>query len=166
MLIYHPAYDAYHCLFRLIKIIQISNKIEISKLRILDFYLVYPAEVAKISLPRDQVEIKKIAAKLKNTYHGPVNTFQAFRDMQHLQYAAISTLAASNILDGEKLSSGIIERTNTPLPDFFNYPEQMATSEENMIHIFILKTLSEMPLNGTNGLKQRTGLMEYRYDNA
>lgn len=31
MLIYHPAYDAYHCLFRMIALIDHVNEIEVDK---------------------------------------------------------------------------------------------------------------------------------------
>ena len=41
ILTYHPVFDAYHCAFRLIRILSHDNvyKIERDKLRILDFYL-------------------------------------------------------------------------------------------------------------------------------
>ncbi|HGA8765958.1 TPA: ABC-three component system middle component 5, partial [Salmonella enterica subsp. enterica serovar Virchow] len=47
MLIYHPAYDAYHCLFRMIALIDHVNEIEVDKARILDFYLIFPALVSE-----------------------------------------------------------------------------------------------------------------------
>lgn len=48
MLIYHPAYDAYHCVFRMLLIAERVSGIEVEKARILDFYLVFPGMVKKI----------------------------------------------------------------------------------------------------------------------
>ncbi|MDI1308626.1 MAG: hypothetical protein PSV17_04230 [Methylotenera sp.] len=165
MLIYHPAYDAYHCIFRLLKIVQVTKSIEISKLRILDFYLVFPSEISKIRLT-EKTEIKKLANNFQNIYHGPVNAYQTFRDMQDLQLAAISTLIASKIIDSEKASLGIIHKTTEPLPEELTFKHDGIEDEDNKINDFILNYLSKINLNGTDGLKHRTGLMEYRYDNV
>jgi len=45
MLIYHPAFDAYHCVYRMTMLTQKVKELEYSKLRILDFYLCFPAEI-------------------------------------------------------------------------------------------------------------------------
>ncbi len=166
MLIYHPAFDAYHCVFRLLKLVQHLNDIEVSKLRILDFYLVFPSEVSKVRLS-DNNQIKKTATSLQNVFHGPVNATQTFRDMHDLQIAAINSLIASNIIDGAQAELGIIHRTSLQLPDLTIETTDLELSEqENIIFKFILNDLSNLPLNGTDGLKHRTGLMEFRYDNA
>lgn len=148
------------------KILYNLNSVEISKLRILDFYLVFPSEISKIRW-REQGEIKKTALQLKNIYHDPVNAFQTFRDMQHLQYAAISTLAAANFIDSVKVNDGIIQRTATSIPDDFLLKHHEKESDvEEIIFKFICNDLAAMSLNGVDGLKHRSGLMEYRYDNV
>lgn len=166
MLIYHPAFDAHHCVFRLLKLVAHLNDIEVSKLRILDFYVVFPGEVSKIRL-NDAHQIKKTASGLLNIFHGPVNAIQTFRDMHDLQMAAINTLIASNIIDGTKAELGIIHRTTSPLPDLSVKADYLESLEqENIIFNYILNGLADLPLNGADGLKHRTGLMEFRYDNA
>jgi hypothetical protein len=166
MLIYHPAFDAYHCVFRLLYATNILNELEVAKLRILDFYLAFPSEVMSIKLPRDQVYIRKSAQLLQNVYHGPVNAKQAFRDMEHIQNAVIRSLGASNLLDQSALNEGMVLRTNKGLPTEFISAFESFSIKENLVVKFILEKLVNLPLNGMDGLKDRTGLMEYRYDNV
>ena len=52
MLIYNPAYDIYHTMYRILLLSsRIVNSIEIDKLKILDFYYVYPTELLDIKKP-------------------------------------------------------------------------------------------------------------------
>lgn len=166
MLIYHPAYDAYHCIFRLLTLMEVVNDLEVAKARILDFFLTFPAEVRNIRLAPTLAGKKKQAKNLINIYRGPISTGQVFRDMEQIQMAAIQALAASNIIDSEKLAIGLIERTKTALPqDMLNLVVEK-NKMNNPVAQFVLKELSTFPLLGVDGLKHRTGLMEYRYDNA
>lgn len=59
MLVYHPAYDAYHCLFRMMAIMENTNRLEIDKLKILDFYILFPALLSEVKMPREFIKIKK-----------------------------------------------------------------------------------------------------------
>src|SRR4051812_13349160 len=103
MLIYHPAFDAYHCTFRMLALTVNCPPIEVDKARILDFYLAFPTAILEMRLPQDRGAIRSKARALRNPYRSPVNIRRAFSDMQHLQLAAIGALAASEFLDGEAL---------------------------------------------------------------
>lgn len=166
MLIYHPAYDAYHCIFRLLTLMEGIKSVEVAKIRILDFFLIFPAEVSKIRLSPAQIGTKKLARSLANVYHGPISTTQVFRDMEHIQIAAINALAASNIINVERLSQGFVERTSASIPDAINQIVIAKDISVNPLINFIITELSSIPLLGIDGLKHRTGLMEYRYDNV
>ena len=49
MLIYSQAYDLYHTMFRILQIMEKTKEVlEVDKLRILDFYLAFPAELLEI----------------------------------------------------------------------------------------------------------------------
>lgn len=164
MLIYHPAYDAYHCVFRSLLITESINSLEVERLRILDFFLSFPAEIRHIRLPREHSDAKKIAQKLTNEYRGPVNLKQAFRDMEQIQLAAYTTLAASGVFSATHLERDIVYRTDTTLTkDFQDILEKSKTSDRGALD-YIINGLASLPLLGENGLKHRTGLMEHRYD--
>ena len=49
---YHPAFDVYNCIFRMLRILICKEikKIETSRLRLFDFYLVFPGLIKKIRI--------------------------------------------------------------------------------------------------------------------
>lgn len=164
MLIYHPAYDAYHCVFRSVLITNYLSEIEIAKLRLLDFYLTFPAELSKASLPRELSHAKKIVAPYQNRYHGPVSGLQTFKDMEHIQISAFGTLAAAAIFEAESFSKGLVKRSTTIIfPEMQERIINFENENKDLLNL-IVKDLSSIPLLGDNGLKKRTNLMEYKYD--
>lgn len=166
MLIYHPAYDAYHCAFRLLILTEKLRRVDLARLRIIDFYFAFPAEIRKIRLPRTNTGIRKVAEELHNIYHGPLHPLQTFREMKHLQLAALRTLAAASIVDPQLLDKGVVNRLDTLLPEIMSSTMDNFNEAERELFDFITGELFDWPLNGVDGLKDRTGLLEFRYDNA
>lgn len=164
MLIYHPAFDAYHCVYRMTMLTQKVKELKYSKLRILDFYLCFPAEIAKIELPKDLQNIRAVAKVATNKFRGPVSSLRTFHDLEQIQNSAIRLLAASDVFDSKKLEDGIISRTSRALPKEFSKTTSDPLNQSSTLMDFVLTQLSALPLHGTGGLKQRSGLMEYRYD--
>lgn len=164
MLVYHPAYDAYHCIFRSLLITNRIQIIEVAKLRILDFFFCFPAEIQRIRLPRGHSEARQLAQASANQYHGPVSLHQAFCDMEHIQLAAFRTLAASQFIKSDEFESGLVRRTSTEIPEELSIKLAGASEENKTIVDFLVNKLGKLDLLGTNGLKHRTGLMEHRYD--
>lgn len=165
MLIYHPAYDAYHCVFRALALMNELKVVELPKLRILDFFLCFPGELKRVRLPVGHNEARKISKTEHNPYHGPVSYAQAFRDMEQIQMAAYSALAASRLVEPDEFESGLVRRTSLPIPDVL-HQQIMQDMEGSLPFRYLTEKLAEIPLLGENGLKHRTGLMEYRYDAA
>lgn len=169
MLIYHPAFDAYHAAFRILRITEALPLLESAKLRILDYYICFPAEVASIQLPQEHSAIRKVARAIKNDYHGPVNPIRTFREMEPLQTAAARMLAASGVLDSKALESGTVSRTKMKAPvnqGSADFGESKTAKDRAAVVDYVLHKLSELPLSGSGGIKQRTGLMESKYDVA
>lgn len=164
MLIYHPAYDAYHCVFRLLLVADSLRSVELSKLRILDFFLTFPAEVRSVTLPRELTEARRLAQQLVNEYHGPVNAKKTFQDMEQIHLSAIRALSASNLLDRESLDAGLAVRTDTVIPPEMQKRLDLSRQRGGKIFEYILSGLGKIPTQGVDGLKHRTGLLEFRYD--
>jgi hypothetical protein len=165
MLIYHPAFDAYHCVFRMLLMIESLPEAEIDMLRLCDFYLVFPSEIERIRLPSSLSHGRKIAKSLSNVYRNPINAAQVFREMTEIQLSALRSIAASGLIDIDCFERGIVRKLNTiKIPE--NVLSKISIHIENNTEItkFILDSLSKLPLRGLDGLKHRTGLLEYRYD--
>jgi hypothetical protein len=164
MLIYHPAFDAYHCVFRFIRLLERLNSCEVQRARILDFLVVFPSCLADIRLPREAAHIRTTAKQLANPYHDPVNSKQVFREMEHIQIAAMRCLAGAGVVDAGKFRSGTLERTKTPISgELIQHSEPLPIPNETLSN-FLFVDLTAMPLTGPDGLKHRTGLLEHRYD--
>jgi len=84
--------------------------------------------------------------------------------MQPLQMQAISLLAARDLLDKAALSKNEWRRGSTSLPKDLLVLARPATDEEKLRLEFLIMTLLKFPLVGADGLKHRTGLLEFRYD--
>lgn len=164
MLIYHPAYDAYHCVFRALMLTQSIGVVETARLRILDFFLTFPAEIRRIRLPSKLMSARKASTDLLNPYHGPVSMHQVFREMEHIQLAAFRSLAASGVFHAGDFEAGLVRRTEIKLPDELQIGlDESRRRNADAFELVALK-LIKIPLAGIDGLKHRSGLMEHRYD--
>jgi len=164
MLIYHPAYDAYHCSIRMIALLTWMNQIDIEKARILDFYLAFPGAATELRLPSHMTAARRVFQSMKNVYRDPVSAKRTFTDMRHVQLAALSCLAAAGIVDGQKLREGVALRTAMPLPIAISRAvEDFIAQEEELLDI-LGNGIANIPTAGPNGLKDRSQLLEYRYD--
>jgi hypothetical protein len=166
MLIYHPAYDAHHCVFRMLAVAEICKDVEVDKARLLDFYLLFPASVALIRLPADLRNGRKAAKNIENPYHDPLNPFATFRDMRLIQEVALKCIAASGLIDVNKLGSGFVVRTDKDIPEMLQNSIKGFLDARQPLADFILQDLSKIPLRGHDGLKHRSEMMEYKYDVA
>lgn len=164
MLIYHPGYDAYHCIFRLLAVIDNVKDLEIDKARILEFFLLYPSAIAEVRIPQGMASIRKDATRLSNQYHDPINIKSTFKDMRFIQDAALKCIAAASLIDLDRFKLGYVTRTKLPIPDSLNLHINSFLASNETISRFVLKDLAKMPLLGSNGLKHRTELLEHRYD--
>lgn len=163
MLIYHPAYDAYHCVFRMLVLIKAIPNMELEKARILDFYLLFPSAIESIRLPHSLSHGRKIGSNLANKYRDPINVAATFRELRHIQEAALKCIAASGIISVSCYEKGVVARESFIVPDTLSRHLDGFVAKEQSAN-FILQELSAVPLKGADGLKHRTGLLEHRYD--
>ncbi|WP_087687706.1 ABC-three component system middle component 5 [Pandoraea sp. PE-S2R-1] len=166
MLIYHPAYDAYHCVFRMLAVAENVPELEVEKARLLDFYLLFPSAVSAVRLPPVLREARKAAKSFANEYHDPLSPATTFRELRHIQESALKCIAASGLIEVSRLEAGFVRRTEIPLPDELQLRVEEFLEQRQPLAQTILYGLSAIPLRGHDGLKHRTALMEYRYDVA
>lgn len=165
MLIYNPAYDIYHCIFRIYNILQkieFESSIEFERVRIIDFHLVFPSALASIEFPPGFNKIKRSISKIDFSYREISNKYITFQTMHILQEQAIDFLKTQGYIEVNNLNQ--ISKTSLFSNLKINTPAQFFTelekNDENRIMNFFYNT----HLNGSNSLKKRTKLLEYRYD--
>ena len=166
MLIYHPAFDIYNCVFRMLQLMTYmkQEEIELDRLRIWDFYLTFPNEARNISYPSTLSELKKIfKTKEANPYEDLIDPRRIIERMKSFQLSALKCIASYGLIDSKLLSKNIVRRTDKTIPteltERFN---DLTLEKENIIKLIV--GFWELPLYGKLGLKDRTGLIEFRYD--
>lgn len=164
MLVYHPAYDAYHCLFRMMAIMERVGEVEIDKLKMLDFYILFPSLLSRVRMPRQFSKIKKNAERAHNEYHDPLNPGMTFKEMRHIQDAAIKCMLAAGYISQEDFTNGYVVRTDKKLPEKLSFDMRDFLDKKEPFSTFIIQKLANFHLTGPDGLKSRTQLMEHRYD--
>ena len=164
MLVYHPAFDAYHCVFRLLAVLEGHRPLEVDRLRILDFVLCFPAVVADFKLPQKAVGIKKAAKLADSAYRTPLNSKATFGMLSATQDGALACLAAAGFITTSNLRDGLAERTALSLPEQLVLQCAKFRQRKQVFFEQLLPALLDIPLFGHDGLKARSGLLEHRYD--
>ncbi len=166
MLIYHQRNDVFHCMFRILSIIHLldGKKIEVDRLKIIDFFFVFPHLISEVKLPRAKgsVGLKKEAKTFTVPYENLPSNKILFSEMGDFQLQALDILRSKEII--EFLGGGWL----TVGSSFYNETIKTLVADNKLTSRFfyneLVKVLFGCTLHGNNGLKSKTGLMEYRYD--
>lgn len=164
---YHPAFDAFHAIFRFlrVKFRQNLSHVEVDKLRILDYYLLFPWRASAIRLAQKDLEVRRIAKRLEQHQdYATLPIGEALLErMRASQIAALQTMAQDGVVDPENLRNGVVKFKTFSLPS--ELKERIDNrNEEEADKMTIIDVLSTYPLLGADGLKGRTSLLEHRYD--
>lgn len=165
MLIYNQTFDIYHCAFRILFSLSVLPEKEypLGFIRLIDFYVLFPHMVSKVRLPAKYKSLKNKLKGKQNSYNDIPSPKRLFNDLYNIQIQCVNFLSSLSLIDREKVIEKKILKSNTDFPsDVADLIKHEISTNENLIQI--INSLSEIPYNGTNGLKSRTGLMEYRYD--
>jgi hypothetical protein len=167
MLMYHPAQDINHCIYRLLLVLETSEHNEISTdvYRLIDFYTVFPYLLKLIKpLPASVSKHRSKFADIQEPFESLKNTKRILHELETLQSVAIQNLLAKNLLDKESFELKHLKRTEIPLPEqFLEQIHSARLGSEGWFKVLI-NEFPKTKFNGSNGLKAKTGLMEYRYD--
>lgn len=167
MLVYHPIHDVNHCLYRMLLVLETSThrSFEWDTFKLMNFYLVFPHLLKEITpLPAAVSSYRKVIKEIPDSYVEVANPKRTLFDLSGLQHMAANHLAAKNIINLD------FQRTNNLTPKEYSLSEQLARSiETDPIRKkpwfkLIIDELPLLDLRGKNGLKKRSGLMEFQYD--
>ena len=165
MLIYNPAYDVYHTMFRVLQLLdKMGEQVEIEKIRILDFYLVFPSELLEIKSFRGFRKYAKYLNEEVNKYERVINAKRLFYKMESIQLEAIKGLISYGLLDSEAFKNGRLQRTSLEVSDELNSQIKDANSRNMNLISLLTGPLASIDLYGRLGLKERTNLLEFKYD--
>lgn len=166
-LAFEPAYDPFHAAFRILRqsAYRQCQPSPIPRVKLLDVYLAEPIKCLDIRLANPLKASARRAAKCQHaTYgHRPPAT-GLFNRMSLMQDAAIQTLVMQGILDGDAYGMGQVRLVEGVLPAKLAAKIDALNADQADLMTFLFKDLDAIPFEGLNGLKDRTGLGEFRYD--
>lgn len=168
MLTYHKALDTNHAIFRVLTLLTFAKEIdlEIERLRILDFYYTFPHLIAQISFPAGFLQRKTEFKFPDNPYRYKGNAKFLLAQLRIFQETAINLLAAKELIDPDKVNQGKVGRGSAPIPSAIKDAISISISRDQELLSLLVNDFGKVPLLGSGGLKQRTGLMEYKYDDV
>jgi hypothetical protein len=166
MLIYNPAFDLHHSVFRLLQLLTVdpSRQFEIERLRILDFFLLFPEEIEHIRFPRELMGKRTLFRKKANPYRNLGNARRVYAEIAPFQLAALQSLAARGLVDADALRDARVVRTNEPLPPALSEAVALRNQHSPELIDLVSSNLAKIPLHGEGGLKARANLQDTRYD--
>lgn len=171
MIMYNQAFDLYHTIFRILQFLNrfdTDSIIEVDRLRIWDFYLLFPNKIHEIRLKQNEGDIRKLRRSYIKKNNNPYNTVfenrKVFEKIKPYQKAAINCIASYGIIDKESLQqSRIVIIDKSILNKYIEELGEMSAKEKNIVSL-LTSHFYLMSLFGTDGLKDRTNLMESKYD--
>lgn len=170
-MMYNPAFDPFNGIYRMLHILKDfgeEDSVEVDRLRIYDFYLLFPYRAYKIRLRPGEEEYKKLRRQYidqqKNPYNASTNDRRLFEQLRPYQMIALSHIASYGLISPDHLlrhqvkvmDAGKMRLVMDQLGD-------MPAAERNVISWLNL-CFRTTPLCGVYGLKYRTQLMESKYD--
>lgn len=168
MLLYHPAFDIYHAAFRLLRLLDKLPRSphDLERIRILDFYLLFPNQIGDIKLPKEAIRFRKLLESPETPYAAIQDPRRIFSELEAYQMTALKLLASANLIDIRGLAEGKISRTDQPIPQKLSAAMNSSNDRSADLIELLAGPLSNIDLYGKSGLKARTDLFEYRYDPA
>ncbi len=171
MIVYNQAFDLYHTIFRFLHFLNRFDSedfIEFDRLRIWDFYLLFPSKIHSIRLKRNESDIKQLRNRFikdsNNPYERITEDRKIFERLKPYQIAALNSIASYGIIDKSLLNQNRILIVNKEILDEFVYSIHDISDKEKNVIALMTGHFNQVSLFGVDGLKNRTKLMESKYD--
>ena len=165
MLFYHPAFDVYHAIFRLLVILDSNERkwIELERLRIYDFYLLFPRELGSVRMSPLMLTTKRELSRLPQ-YEAIENPARVFYRLEPLFNHAVDFLLLQGFIEKDANDIPQVRLLGKALePDLEGIVAKR--KEQSSLPLMTLHgELNSYSLFGPSGLKARTNLLPSRYD--
>lgn len=167
MLVYHPAFDLYNCIYRMLILLDYSKKekIELERMRIWDYYLTFPDETRKIVFPLELKSLKQIfKEKQKNPYENLDFSNKLIQKMEPYQLTALNNLASYGFIEKrDLLKKYVTKNKNKKIPkEVKSFQANLSIKKKNVLKLVV--GFEEITNLDIKDLKRRTKLLEYKYD--
>ena len=131
------------------------------RLRLLDLHLLFPEFARDIRLPRSAVPWRTRLKARANEYWSTCDRLLLFRQMGPIQKCALVLLEATGLVSQDPVSRewSLVSEEHPIVTEAVE-----RNQGDEVVAQFLAEVLLPMQLTGPQGLKARTGLLEWRYD--
>lgn len=160
--IWHSSRDAYHCAFRILRLLSAADahKFHLERLRALDLLLLFPQLLHRMSMTRG-IRLKFQEARVKTPNEIFVrlpSTTAVYDDLLLYQNAALGHLTARGILAPDCLRDQIAQLRIKSVPGELAQEIEKRNAQQASLIEFLVRTLAPIPVGGSDGLLRRLGL--------
>lgn len=146
----------------------VNEKVEVERLRIWDFYLLFPNKIHSIRIGgyeyHEAILKRRYISKVDNPYNTVYDGRKFLERQRPYQMAALNYLASLGIIAAENLfNQEVVLLNREKLDSILANIGELTTLEKNTLSWLSLY-FKVSPLNGPKGLKNRTGLLISKYD--
>lgn len=170
-LTYNEAFDPYHAAFRFMRLhlaCNLSERTPFDMLRILDFYLLFPFRIQAMKLFSGDVGWRKVSKSYEGQapYGAMPDDNSIVAHIEPFQRVAASSLVHSGHMSADAWAANEVQFAGKALPPAVRERcMELNTGMADIVGI-LCQLKARYPLGGRDGLKDRTGLLEYRYDSV
>lgn len=167
MLVYHPAFDLSHGMFRMLRLLEANpeHQMKWDTFRILDFYYLFPHLLEAARLPRNMTKRKRDFGKLGSKYTRVPTPRMFIQQLRGIHESIARSLAGKGFIEPTEFEEGLLVRTEQAIPPELLRMFADAVDDAALVNMLAAE-MASIPLTGGDGLKDRTGLLEHRYDAA
>jgi hypothetical protein len=165
MLIYHPVYDTNHGMFRLLRLLEANpdHRLKWDTYRILDLYYLFPHLLEDVRFPRPMMKWKRAFSALGSKYTRVPSPRSFIQQLEGVHESVARSLAAKGFIEPADFDEKLLVRTEQEIPAELIESMAGASQDHDLVKMLAIE-MAAIPLLGNGGLKERTGLLEHRYD--
>jgi hypothetical protein len=171
MIIYNQAFDLYHAVYRMLQLLSKFDKdefVELERLRIWDFYLLFPGKIFELKPKKNEkdfkIKLKQFAVLKNNPYELVYDNRKVFEKIKPYQVSALNCLVSYGIIDKELLLLNRVSVISKDLLDEYTKKLVELTPRELNIITILTSDFYQISMFGKGGFKERTNLLESKYD--
>ena len=147
-----------------------NNSLEVDRLRIYDFFYLFPYKITNVKTKKSESALRKSKKEICVEKINPYNEIKEdriiFERLKSYQLSALKYIASYGVIDSDQLIENIIKiKDKNKLDNFISLFEKSSKdSNDSTIINWLFENLNSIPMSGEYGLKHRTNLMEWKYD--
>lgn len=161
---FYPELDSHHAIFRYFCISRRFPKLRVDTYRIIDYFFLNPFDLHTFRTSGHSH--RKLSETFSNLrpYRRTSEPAGVALQMWQFQQACLSALARREFISPSALSNDVVLLVEEDIPVLMRSLVEAEIKAKSDVLDFLESMIARYPLGGQGGLKDRSGLLDFRYD--